>query len=125
MAFSTTITTSSVAQPKPTAKPADGSVAAPMLAAVLLAALAAGKSKKSMTRFKRQMALLVVKQSLQQRWAQFKNIFSKKGAAEISNRTLIYILIGAIVLALIFVNPVLALVVLLIAVLVLLLAGRI
>lgn len=123
MAFSTTLAQPNSIQPKQAAKTTD--TAAPLLAALVLSVYAAQKSKRGMARLKRQAMLNLVKFGVKERFNRIKAMFSKKAAADISNRTLLYILLGLIVLALIFVEPVLALVVLLVGVLILLLTGRV
>lgn len=121
MAFSTTLAQPAPLQPKQAAKTTD--TAAPLLAALVLSVFAAQKSKKGIAKLKRQAMLNLVKFGVKERFNRFKSLFSKK--ADVSNRTLLYILLGLIVLALIFVEPIIALVVLLVGVLILLLTGRV
>lgn len=115
MAFSTT--TSTPAQPPvPTVQttPANDGVAT-LLSAILLTAYAGAKSRKQLRRLKRQAAWLMVKQNV-------KSLFSRKAASE--RQTIIYILLGVAVLALIFASPIAALVLAIIG-LILILTGTI
>jgi hypothetical protein len=111
MAFS-----SSIVQPvaKPHADhPTGNDMGAPLLSMLILSVYGAQKSKKAFRKMKRQFMWTTFKLKL-------KSMFSRK--ADISNRTLIYILLGVVLLALLFIEPVLALVVAVIL-LILLLAG--
>jgi len=111
MAFSTTIVHPQT-QPV-TEKPANNDALSSLLGALMLSVYAAQKSKKAMRRMRRELIWTAVKMK-------FKSMFSKK--EQISNQTLIYILIGVIALILVFVEPILALVLALVA-LILILAG--
>lgn len=110
MAFATT-TTQPVNQPV-TEKPANNDVVSSLLGALMLSVYAAHKSKKAMRKMRRHMVWSAFKMKM-------KSMFSKE---QLSNQTLIYILLGVIVLALIFIEPVAALVLALVA-LILILAG--
>lgn len=110
MAFSTT-----AVQPVNTPvseKPANSDALSSLLAALMLSVYAAQKSKKTMRKMRRQMIWSALKMKM-------KSLFSKKA---ISDRVLIYILIGIVALILVFYYPVLALILALIA-LILILAG--
>ncbi|MER3499242.1 MAG: hypothetical protein C4308_11730 [Chitinophagaceae bacterium] len=90
------------------------------LAAAAISIYAAKKSKKQMRKLKRKLMLSYAKQNFHVAWQKFKNLFSKK-KAPVSDRTLLYIILGAIVLALIFINPIVALAVLVVGLLIILL----
>ena len=111
MAFSTTVAHPST-QPV-TEKPANSDVLSSLLGALMLSVYAAQKSKKAMRKMRRQLVWSAFKMKM-------KSMFSRK--EHVSNQTLIYILIGVIALILIFVEPILALVLALVA-LILILAG--
>ena len=85
---------------------------ASLLGVLMLSAYAAHKSKKAMRKMQRRLVWSALKLKL-------KSLFSKKA---ISDRILIYILIGIIALVLVFYYPLVALLVALIA-LILILAG--
>ena len=106
MAFST-----SIVQPAPkpvTEKKTDnGTLAASLMGMLLLAAYAANKSKKSFRKMKRHLMWTAFKLKM-------KSLFSKK---ETSDRTLLLILLGVVVLALILIEPVVGLIVLLLVLL--------
>jgi len=115
MAFTPTI---SIEQPiTPTANPSvgnDGTAA--LLAALLLSFYAGQKTKKQLNKLKRRAIAELFKHRMKAGFARAKSLFSKK-AAPIDNRTLLYILIGLAVLILIFIEPVIALILLLIGIL--------
>jgi hypothetical protein len=110
MAFST-ITTQPVTKPV-SEKPANNDLLSSLLGVLLLSAYAAGKSKKAMRKMRRQLIWSALKMKM-------KSLFSKKA---VSDRVLIYILLGIIALVLVFYYPLIALLVALIA-LILILAG--
>lgn len=115
MAFTSTIT---IEQPAaPTTKPVAGNdAAAALLAALLLSVYAGQKSRKQLNKLKRRALAELFKHRVKAGFARVKSFFSKKAPA-IDNRTLLYILIGLAVLILIFIEPVVALVLLLIGIL--------
>lgn len=91
MAFSTT-----AIQPvnKPVSeKPANPDLLAPLLGMLVLSVYTAHKSKKALRKLKRRFLWTALKLKV-------KSLFSKK--ADVSDRTLIYILLGVIFLVLIF-----------------------
>jgi len=93
------------------------------LITILLAIYAAQKSKKQLRKLKRQLAFTYLKDVLRSKINKFKSLFSKKPAPT-SDRTLLYILLGLLVLILIFIEPVVAIAVLLVGILVLLLVSH-
>jgi len=93
------------------------------LITILLAIYAAQKSKKKLRKLKRQLAFTYLKDVLRSKINNFKSLFSKKPAPT-SDRTLLYILLGLLVLILIFIEPVVAIAVLLVGILVLLLVSH-
>lgn len=104
--------------PQPTqSKPVGNDVAAPLLSMLVLSVYAAQKSKKSFRKMKRQFMWTAFK-------LKAKSMFSKKRAGSVSNRTLLYIILGVVLLALLFIEPVLALVLALL-VLILILVGAV
>ena len=110
MAFSTTVVHP---QSQPiTEKPANNDALSSLLGALMLSVYAAHKSKKAMRKMRRQL----VWSALKMKW---KSMFSKQ---QISNQTLIYILIGVVALILVFYAWQLALILALVA-LILILAG--
>lgn len=113
MAFSTT-TSTPVSTPAPQTSPANDGMAT-ILSAILLTAYAGAKSRKQLRKLKRQAAWLVIKHKA-------KSMFSRKAASE--RQTIIYILLGVAVLALIFASPIAALVLAIIG-LILILTGTI
>ena len=92
------------------------------LAALFVAMYVAKKSKKQLKKLKRKLFFSMAKETLKAKIRNFKNLFSKKPAA--SDRTLLYIIIGAVVLALIIIEPIVGLAVLLLALLILLLVNN-
>lgn len=110
MAFSTTAV-QPVNQPV-SEKPANNDALSSLLAALMLSVYAASKSKKAMRKIRRQMVWSALKMKI-------KSLFSKKA---ISDRVLIYILIGIVALILVFYYPLIALILALVA-LILILAG--
>jgi len=93
------------------------------LITILLAIYAAQKSKKQLRKLKRQLAFTYLKDVLRSKINKFKSLFSKKPAPT-SDRTLLYILLGLLVLILIFIEPLVAIAVLLVGILVLLLVSH-
>jgi hypothetical protein len=110
MAFSTTVVHP---QSQPiTEKPANNDALSSLLGALMLSVYAAHKSKKAMRKMRRQLVWSALK-------IKMKSMFSKE---QISNQTLIYILIGVVALILVFYAWQLALILALVA-LILILAG--
>jgi hypothetical protein len=97
----------------PADQPAQHDLSASLLGAVVLSVYAAKKSSRNFRKMKRHFLWNAFK-------LKFKSLFTKK--ANISNQTLIYILLGVILLVLVFTEPILALVLALVA-LILILAG--
>jgi len=112
MAFSTTVV-QPVNQPV-SEKPANNDALSSLLAALMLSVYAAHKSKKAMRKMRRHMVWSALKMKM-------KSMFSKRA---ISDRTLLYILLGVVALVLVFYYPVIALIVALVL-LILLLADKI
>ena len=110
MAFSTT-TMEQVSTPV-AEKPVDNSGAASLLSMLVLSVYAAQKSKKSFRKMKRCFLWTALKLKV-------KSLFSHK---RVTDRVLIYILLGVIALVLVFYYPIAALIVALVA-LILILAG--
>jgi hypothetical protein len=107
-----------VNQPNGNQPVANHNVTAPLLSMLVLSVYAAQKSKKSFRKLKRQFMWTAFK-------LKAKSFFSNpKRAGSVSDRTLIYILLGVVLLALLFIEPVLALVLALLA-LILILVGAI
>lgn len=103
MAFSTTAI--QPVTPPPHEKPANSDVLSSLLGALMLSVYAAQKSKKAVRKMRRHMIWLALKLKV-------KSLFSKK---TVSDRVLIYILLGIIALVLVFYYPLVALVVALVA----------
>lgn len=96
--------------------------AASVLTALVLTVYAAQKSKKQLRKLKRQAIVALFKHRINASVSRFKSLFSKKAAPQsVSNRTLLYILLGLAVLILLFVEPIAAIVLLLLAILLVLL----
>lgn len=93
------------------------------LIAILLVMYAAQKSKKQLRKLKRQLAFTYLKEVVRNKINKFKSLFSKKPAPT-SDRTLLYILLGLLVLILLFFEPLIAIAVLLVGILVLLLVSH-
>lgn len=110
MAFSTTAV-QPVNQPV-SEKPANSDVLSSLLGALMLSVYAAHKSKKAMRKMRRHLIWSALKMKI-------TSLFSKKAVSE---RVLIYILIGIVALILVFYYPLLALILALVA-LILILAG--
>jgi hypothetical protein len=97
MSFST-----SIVQPvtKPVnEKPASNNFGTSLLGLLMLSVYAAHKSRKAMRKMKRQLV-----------WQGFKLKVKSMFSNGVSDRTLIYILVGVVLLALLFIEPVLVLV---------------
>jgi hypothetical protein len=114
MAFSTTVQPVEKSTTPPDQPSANASDA--LLSMLLLSMYGAQMSKKSVRKLKRKMAL----SSLAQKLSAF-NPFSRQ---RVTDRTLIYILLGVALVALLIINPVLVLA-LAVVVLILILAGAI
>lgn len=112
MALSTT-TVAPAAQPAPQLQPSND-LAAPLLGALIISVYAANKGTRQFRKLRRQFLWTTMK-------LKAKSLFSRQA---ISNKTLIYILLGVVALALLAINPLLTLAVALIA-LILILAGAI
>lgn len=112
MAFSSTI--QPVQAPPPASQNTDVAAAASMLSMLVLSVYAAQKSKKAMRKMKRKFAWTAFKLKM-------KSMFGGRKKAA-SDRTLLYILIGVLLLALLLIDVVVGLIVLL-AVLILYLLG--
>ena len=112
MAFSTTI--QHVEKPvHPTTSTPSNDMADALFSMVILSVYGAQMSKKSVRKLKRQFFWTSLK-------LKAKSLFSKN--QNVSDRTLLYIILGVVLLALLFVSPVLVLVLALAAV-ILILAG--
>lgn len=111
MAFSST--TIQPVQAPVSNEPVDGGTAASLLSMLVLSIYAAQKSRKSFRKLKRKFLWTAFKLKL-------KSMFSKKKA--VTDRVLIYILLGIIALVLVFYYPIAALIVAAVA-LILILAG--
>lgn len=109
MAFTTTI--QPVSEPVAPQTSNDG-IAASLLSMLVLSVYAANKSKKAMRKLKRRFLWTAFKLKV-------KSLFSK---SRVSDRVLIYILLGVVALVLVFYYPIIALLVAVIA-LILILAG--
>lgn len=94
---------------------------APVLAALVLSVYAAQKSRKQLNKLKRQALVALFKHRVQYSFNRVASLFSKKAPQSISNRTLLYILLGLAVLILLFVEPIAAIVLLLLGILLVLL----
>lgn len=94
---------------------------APVLAALVLSVYAAQKSRKQLNKLKRQAVATLVKHKVQQFFSPVTSLFGKKSPQSVSNRTLLYILLGLAVLILLFVAWEAAVVLLLLGILLVLL----
>jgi hypothetical protein len=112
MAFSTTL--QPVSKPE-TTNTINHHYPEALLTLVLLSAFAANQSRKALRKMKRKLV-----------WDAFKMKVTSffHSPANISNRTLIYILLGVVLLAVVLINPLLALILAVLA-LILILAGAI
>ncbi len=95
--------------------------AATILAALMLTVYAAQKSKKQLRKLKKKAVVELFKYKMKATFSKFKSLFSKNAPANIDNRTLLYILLGLAVLILIFIEPIIAIILLLIGILLILL----
>lgn len=121
MAFTSTLVPSTV-ENTPAPASSTPNTMAPLLATLLLTVYAAQSSKKQLRKLKRQAVLALFKYKMQATFARVKSLFSKdKKIDGISNTTLLYILLGLLVLILIFVEPIIAIAVLLLGILLILL----
>ena len=121
MALTTTTTQEPIVKSEPKANDINHTADASMLAAVVLSVYAAQKSRKQLRRLKRKALLALFKYRLQASFARVKSIFSKNAPANISNRTLLYILLGIAVIILLFISWPAAVVLLLLGILLVLL----
>jgi len=96
MSFTTT-TLKPVTKPV-SEKPVNTDLSAPLLTLLLLSVYAARKSRKAMRKMKRRLL-----------WKAFKWKLRSMFSGSISDRTLIYILLGVVLLALLLIEPVLVL----------------
>ena len=94
---------------------------APILTALVLSIYAAQKSRKQLRKLKRQALVTLFRHRISQSFARFTSLFSKKTPQGISNRTLLYILLGLAILILLFIEPIAAVVLLLLGILLVLL----
>jgi hypothetical protein len=108
----TTNTIQPVSQPASESTVGNDVAAASLLSMLLLSVYAAQKSKKSMRKLKRKFLWTAFKLKM-------KSAFSKK---RVSDRVLLYILLGVVALVLVFYYPLIALLVAVLA-LILILAG--
>ena len=114
MAFSTTV--QPLEKPiEPVSKTPNDDLGGVLFSMVLLSVYGAQMSKKSLRKLKRQFFWTSLK-------LKFNSFFQPKAKREVSDRTLIYILLGVALIALIFLAPVAALVLAILA-LILILAG--
>jgi hypothetical protein len=111
MAFCTTVQPVSKTAPS---TPVDNTTTASLLSLLVLSAYAAHKSKKAMRKMQRKLLWTGLKLKMQ-------SLFSKK---RVTDRVLIYILLGVIALVLVFYYPIAALIVAAVA-LILILTGTI
>ncbi|HEY0752301.1 MAG TPA: hypothetical protein VGD26_14175 [Chitinophagaceae bacterium] len=98
----------------------DNTGAASVLAAIALTVYAAQKSRKQLRRLKRKALLTLFRYKLQATLSRMFKPFSK-AEPQISNRTLLYILLGIAVLILLFISWPAAVVLLLLGILLVLL----
>ena len=120
MAFSTSTVIPSTA---PVQQPSvnDNSGMASLLTTLVLTMYAAKESKKQMRKLKRKAVATIFKLKMQAALAPITSFFSKKRAESLSNRTLLYILLGLAVLILLFISWPAAIVLLLLGILLVLL----
>lgn len=96
-------TTTQTINAKPEAKPIVDAGSASVLAALVLSVYAAQKSKKQIRQLRRKAVAALFQYKIRTMVANFVSIFSKNAAANISNRTLLLILLGLAFLILLFV----------------------
>jgi len=94
---------------------------ASILAALVLSVYAAQKSTKQLRKLKRQAIVALFKHRVQHSFNRLTSLFSKKPASGISNRTLLYILLGLAILILLFIELIAAVILLLLGILLVLL----
>ena len=121
MAFSTSTAATSQPAPVQPSVTNDNSGMASLLATLVLTMYAAQKSKKQMRKLKRKAVVTLLKLKMQAALAPITSLFSNKPAENISNRTLLYILLGLAILILLFVSWPAAIVLLLLGILLVLL----
>ena len=102
----------------PSGTTVDNTGAASMLTALVIGIYAAQKSKRELRKLKRKALFTFFKYRLQ---ASLSRQFKPKAAPQISNRTLLYILLGIAVLILLFISWPAAVVLLLLGILLVLL----
>ena len=121
MAFSSTLVPATV-ENIPATNSSTPNTMAPILATLLLTLYAAQGSKKQLRKLKRSAVFGLFKYQMQAAFARVKSLFSKGNKIDgVSNTTLLYILLGLLVLILIFVEPIIAIAVLLLGILLILL----
>ena len=121
MALFTTSTTTQPSVEQPSLIE-NNSGTASLLAALMLTMYAAQKSRKQIAKLKRKALLTLMKLRMQMAFNNFKSLFSKNAAAaNISNRTLLYILLALAILILLFISWPAAVVLLLLGILLVLL----
>ncbi|MDQ3552447.1 MAG: hypothetical protein M3413_13080 [Bacteroidota bacterium] len=96
-------TTTQTIHAKPEAKPVVDAGAASVLAALVLSVYAAQKSKKQIRQLRRKAIAALFQYKFRTMVARFVSIFSKNAALNLSNRTLLLILLGLAFLILLFV----------------------
>ncbi len=96
-------TTTQTIHAKPEAKPVLDAGAASVLAALVLSVYAAQKSKKQIRQLRRKAIAALFQYKIRTMVARFVSIFSKNAALNLSNRTLLLILLGLAFLILLFV----------------------
>ena len=106
MAFSTS-TVQPASNPVTEKTSDNGTIAASVLSLLLLSAYGASKSKKALRKMKRKLVWSALKMKV-------KSLFSKKS---VSDQTLLLILLGVVILALILIEPIVGLIVLLLVLL--------
>jgi dolichol kinase len=117
MAFSSFI----IIRPKDeTEQPSAFTHTASFLTALLIAIYAAQKSRNQLRKLKRKLVFSYLKENLHRKFNKITSLFSKKKAPA-SDTTLLYILLALLVIILIFVDPIVAIAVLLLGILVILL----
>ena len=116
-----TLSSSTTVQPKPQTEQSSASTnVASLLAALIIAMYAAKKTRKQLRKLKGKLAIAYLKEILRKKFNRITSLFSRK-PAPVSDRTLLYILLGLVVLVLIFIEPVVAIAVLLLGILLILL----
>ncbi len=123
------LTSTAVQQPlasKPKSDVVSNEGAAALMAALLLTVYGVQKSKKSFRQLKRKAVAELFKYKVRSSVSKVKSLFSKKEVIEgISDTTLLYILLGLLVLILLLaINPIVAIIILLVGVLLILLTRK-